>query len=210
MKTNQIFCFMLSTLLLANSLSAQAKEPLLEADRVIVSQDGLKVLVTDRFPGDLACEIFLGEEKSVPRFRCEGKLGRIESAVLELGESSQRKTTTENNGTNNEGGAEINRRRTTITALRKEGDSEAYVLYLFTEDADGKAMAFFDFNLDGQWDVKKTPTRNDTAFIAIEGKWTPVSKVDGMKTRRPIAISEAVEYYFQNEWKKEVHLKDVD
>ncbi len=209
MKTMENCGFILSALFLVNFLPAQAQESLIETDQVIVAQDGLKVLATDRFPGDLTCEIFLGEDISVPWFRCEGKLHRVEAVAMELSENSQKKPISETNGANR-GRAGLNRRRTTITALRKEGDSEAYVLYLFTEDADGKAIAFFDLNLDGQWDVKRTPTLKDTVFIAIEGEWMSVIKVDGIQTSRPTASSQAVSYVFQNEWKKDVNLKEVD
>jgi hypothetical protein len=70
-------------------------------------------------------------------------------------------------------------------------------LYLFTGNAEG----FFDLNVDGIWDVKKTPTQNQKNFILFKGEWLAVDKIDGLLSKAPTAKSGDKQYLFQGAWK---------
>jgi hypothetical protein len=142
---------------------------------VLYEREPLKVVGSKTFPMDLSCEIFLGETQ-IPSFSIQGKLGRIETKTVNINQESS------------------------VSVLRKIGDKESYVLYLFSEDQDGKVVGMFDLNLDGEWDVKKTPTRDQKNFIRIGAQWHEVDSIDGLTLQTPTAVKGASNYEFRGKW----------
>ena len=142
--------------------------------RLIMDQKFLKVHVSEGFPGDLDCKILVGPDGS-PHFHTEGTQERMKAASIDidLGPS--------------------------VSVLRKEGVGNPYVLYLFSEDEEGKVIGLFDLNMDGIWDVRKRPTRKQN-FISIDCKWIEVTKIDGLLTGTPKAEGHGVRYEFRGSW----------
>src|SRR5690606_17196172 len=89
---------------------------------------------------------------------------------------------------------------TTVSLLRKDTEDEAYVLYFFSEDNERKVFGLFDLNLDGQWDVKKSPTRKATNFIFLRGEWFEVDKIEGLLSKTPTALRNGKQYKFDGSW----------
>jgi hypothetical protein len=84
--------------------------------------------------------------------------------------------------------------------LRKEGQTNSYALDLFTYDKDGKVLMVFDLNMDGVWDVKRTPTRNEKNFILFQDHWLAVDRIDGLLSETPIAEKAGKRYVFNKAW----------
>ncbi len=143
--------------------------------KVLVEQNSLRILAGDKFPEELDCEIYVGQN-GFPHFRTEGPHRRMKSASIEidLGPS--------------------------VSVIRKEGEGNSYLLYLFFEDEEGKVVGLFDLNFDGTWDVKKSPTRKKN-FILVDGEWIEVARIDGILSTKPIAEGQGVRYEFRGNWK---------
>jgi len=133
----------------------------------------IKVVANEKFPEDLESEIFVGPKGS-PYFSTEGTANRLKAVRLE------------SMGTG-----------PVVSMVQKEGETNSYILYLFTGNAEG----FFDLNVDGIWDVKKTPTQNQKNFILFKGEWLAVDKIDGLLSKAPTAKSGDKQYLFQGAWK---------
>ncbi|MCX8157816.1 MAG: hypothetical protein N3J91_15485, partial [Verrucomicrobiae bacterium] len=59
-----------------------------------------------------------------------------------------------------------------------------------------------DLDLDGQWDVKKSPTRKAVTFILLQGEWFEVDKIEGLLSKTPSALREGKQYKFDgSRWK---------
>ncbi|MGH7991143.1 MAG: hypothetical protein ACREDS_13255, partial [Limisphaerales bacterium] len=71
----------------------------------------------------------------------------------------------------------------------------------FTEDSEGKVLMFLDFNLDGVWDVKRTPTREQKNYIFFQGQWLAVDRIGGLLSKTPNAKSGNKQFVFQGTWK---------
>ena len=143
----------------------------------IFETNSIKVVTNEKFPQDLESEIFVGPKGS-PYFHSEGTQSKLESAEISLG------------GTN-----------PSICVFQKGNETNSYVLYLFTSDAEGKVLGLFDLNMDGVWDVKRTPTREQKNFIFFDNLWVAVIKIDGLKSANPTAEAKGIHYEFRNSWK---------
>jgi hypothetical protein len=138
-------------------------------EQVLVERDSLKVLATKAFPKDLSCEIFVGAAKN-PSFRTTGADGRIERATIDLG-----------------------LRGPAVSLARKATQPPSYFLYLFLDQPNG-VTALFDLDLDGQWDVKKTPNKKE--FIRMNNEWAEVDQVDGIPSEKTTAIRGRTQFVF--------------
>jgi hypothetical protein len=141
--------------------------------RVLAQADSLKVVSHDEFPKDLSTEIQIGSQP-FPNFSTEGRNGMLQSATINV-----------NAGTR-------------ITVLRQEGDGS--VLMMFSQDSQGKVFALFDLDLDGQWDVKKTPTKPEKNFIWQNGNWKSVDMAIGITSKEPTATVGHEHYKFHHGW----------
>lgn len=151
--------------------------------RVLVERDSIKVIVADTFPKDLSSEIHVGQRQRpsiatiTPSFSTEGKDGQLEAAHIKMGLGP------------------------IVSVLRKASETEGYLLSLFSEDEGGKTFAMFDLNIDGEWDVKKTPTRERKNFIHFGGEWHEVDRIEGLNLDKPTAVSGETRFVFQkNKW----------
>ncbi len=174
MRINKIFVlFCLGILSCSANVRAQSltNKPLLEADSI-------KVVTNEKFPNDLECEIFVGPKGS-PYFYTEGKQSQLHAASIEMSADAS----------------------TSISVVQKEGETNAYALYLFSYDAEGKTFGLFDLNMDGTWDVKRTPTRSQRNFILFESQWLAVDRIDGLLSKTPTAKSGDRQFIFQGNWK---------
>ena len=173
MKTNKAFIILCLGICWGNStVFAQTL-----TDKPVFETNSIKVVVNEKFPQDLESEVFVGPKNS-PYFRVEGKQSKLKSAEIDLGAANP-----------------------SISVLSKENETNSYVLYLFTMDADGKVLGLFDLNMDGVWDVKRTPTREQKNFILLDNHWVAVEKIEGIRSKKPIAEGNGVRYEFQNGWK---------
>jgi len=143
--------------------------------RILVQKDSLKVVVDERFPKVLDSEIHIGPNHH-PYFRTEGDQTGIKHAEIDIDF------------------------RTAVSVVRKETESESYALYFFFEDADKKVVGMFDLNMDGQWDVKKSPTRKRN-FIFLDNGWQETEAIDGLLSGKPTAKVGGVLYEFLGMWK---------
>jgi hypothetical protein len=143
--------------------------------RVLIEKESIKVIGGETFPKDLDCAIYVGPEEH-PHFLVEGPHGRITAARIDVNLYSA------------------------VSVMRKDTQTEAYALYLFSMDTDGKVFGLFDLNMDGQWDVRKTPTRKEKNFIWLRGEWFKVDKIDGLYSQVPTATSEGKQYQFKGTW----------
>ena len=76
------------------------------------------------------------------------------------------------------------------------------MLSFFSEDKGKKLFAIFDLDCDGQWDVKKTPTKEKKTFIWFGNEWLDVDKVDGLLSPEPTATKGEKEFEFhRGKWK---------
>lgn len=177
-----LFVVGIAVLLVTSVVSSQVLKP-----RVLLEREALKVVVADTFPKDLSCEVYLGSfdaginvlgSKQLAIFEAEGKNGRIEKAEIHIGAASS------------------------ISVIRNDPDKDSYMLFLFTKDEDGKILALFDLNLDGEWDVKKTFTiKKQQHFIRMENNWFEVDKIEGLPSNRPTATRGRTQYMFRKQWK---------
>ena len=143
--------------------------------RILVEKESIKVIGAETFPKDLSWEVYIGPQTH-PHFQTEGENGRIKAATIDANLS------------------------TTVSLLRKDTEDEAYVLYFFSEDNERKVFGLFDLNLDGQWDVKKSPTRKATNFIFLRGEWFEVDKIEGLLSKTPTALRNGKQYKFDGSW----------
>jgi hypothetical protein len=142
-------------------------------DQVLVGRDSLKVVAAKAFPKDLACEIFVGAAKN-PSFRTTGVDGRVERATIDLGLKGP-----------------------AVSIWRRATDPPSYFLYLFL-DQPNVLTALFDLNLDGEWDVKKTPN-NKKQFIRMKNEWVEVDQVDGMASEKTTAARGKTQFVFDKD-----------
>ncbi len=173
-------------------LSSSAVLSQVVGTRVLLQGPSIKVLAADTFPKDLSCEIYVGGSvlptallhgSVTPSFSTEGRDGRLETATLMLG------------------------LRASVSARRKAGAKEAYILTLFTEDRERKVVALYDLDIDGQWDVKKTPTRDRKNFIRLDAQWLEVDKIDGLRSDHVTAVLKGTRFAFrEGKW----HRSDDD
>jgi hypothetical protein len=138
-------------------------------EQVLLERDSLKVVAAKAFPKDLSCEIFVGAPKN-PSFKTTGADGRVERATIDLGV-----------------------RGPAVSLARKATQPPSYFLYLFLDQPNG-VTALFDLNLDGEWDVKKTP--DTKAFIRIKNEWVEVGQVDGIPSEKTTAIRGRTQFVF--------------
>lgn len=170
MKSKHLFLTMGGSLLLIGSaVLAQTLKP-----RVLVERDSLKVTGSETFPHDLSCEIFVGPRR-YPHFSTEGKSNLLKTLAIDVNLA------------------------TTVSVVRKETENEAYVLYLFSEDDEGKVFGLFDLNLDGEWDVKKQSTRRRNSIL-VNKTWVEVERIDGLLSSTPTAVSDKGRYVFRQAW----------
>lgn len=164
--------------------------------RVLASGESIKVIAAENFPESMACDIYLGQPRDLPWISIEGKEGLVEDATIHLIDASKSETTKGRTSILNKGVT-----MPSVSVVRKETERESYILCFFLEDRDGKTVALFDFNLDGQWDVKKTPTREQRAFIFIENGWHEVDGIDALRSAKPIAKRGGSKFEFEEIWK---------
>jgi len=143
--------------------------------KVIVERESLKILVGEKFPEELDCEIFVGSDGS-PHFSTEGEKKRMKVATIDI---------------------DLGR---SVSVIRKEVEGNSYFLYLFFEDEDGKSVGQFDLNIDGTWDVKKCPTRKENSIL-VDGHWVRATRIDRLLSPTPTAEAQGVRYQFQGGWK---------
>jgi hypothetical protein len=141
-------------------------------NKPLFETESIKVVANEEFPKDLESEIFIGPKGS-PYFTAEGTSNQLKAVRLE-----------------SIGAGPV------VSMVQKEGETNSYILYLFTGNAEG----FFDLNVDGIWDVKKTPTQNQKIFIFFQGQWLAVDKIDGLLSKTPTAKSGDKKYAFQGVW----------
>lgn len=173
MRSNKVFILVgIGALLFSVMVFAQSL-----VNKPLFEAKSIKVVANDNFPQDLECEVFVGP-KATPYFHVEGKQNQFRSAQIEF----------QNAGP-------------IVSVVRKEGETNSYALYLFSEDTEGKVFGLFDLNMDGVWDVKRTPTRNQKNFILFDSQWVAVSRIDGLLSVKPIAEGQGVHYEFHGVWK---------
>jgi hypothetical protein len=141
-------------------------------EQVLLERDSLKVVAAKAFPKDLSCEIFVGAPKN-PSFKTTGADGRVERATIDLGV-----------------------RGPAVSLARKATQPPSYFLYLFLDQPNG-VTALFDLNLDGEWDVKKTP--DTKAFIRIKSEWVEVGQVDGIPSEKTTAARGKTQFVFDKD-----------
>jgi hypothetical protein len=172
MRTGKIMFALVFGLLVAFVVFAQNFK-----SRVLVEKESVKVVGAETFPKDLSCEIYIGPQMH-PHFQTEGGNGQIKTATIDANLS------------------------TSVSLLRKDTEDEAYALYFFSEDKERKVFGLFDLNLDGQWDVKKSPTRKAVNFIFLRGEWFEVDKIEGLLSKTPSALRDGKQYKFDgSRWK---------
>jgi hypothetical protein len=137
--------------------------------RLIIDTQGIRVTADDDFPRSLAVEITVGPE-SYPCFRTRGGQ-RLDAAAIDISKNSS------------------------VSVLAKVR-GEGFVLYFFSEDSDGRVFGLFDLNVDGHWDVKRSPTRDDKQFILLRGQWLCVDIIDGLLDESPVAKTGGKVYGF--------------
>lgn len=146
--------------------------------RILIEQDSLKVSAADTFPKDLGCEIHVGSERN-PYFRTEGEHGQLKLALIDVNLS------------------------TTVSVRRRDTQKQSYYLFLFSEDGEGRVFGLFDLNMDGEWDVKKTPTGDKKNFIRLAGEWFEVDEIEGLSSETPTAVKGGKHYEFRGKWVRE-------
>jgi len=141
--------------------------------QVLVDRDSLRVVAGQAFPKDLSCQIFVGGPKN-PTFTTTGADGRIERAAIDLGL----------------------RGPAAISLVRRQTQEPSYLLYLVLEQS-RDVTALFDLNLDGEWDVKKTPnTDPPKQFIRMGTEWVQVDRVDGIPSETTTAVRGKTQFLF--------------
>jgi hypothetical protein len=166
-----LFCFGILSCDAIGRAQSLTNKPLFEADSI-------KVVANEKFPNDLESEIFVGPKGS-PYFYTEGKQSQLHAATIEMSADAS----------------------TSISVVQKEGETNSYALYLFSYDAEGKTLGLFDLNMDGTWDVKRTPTRTQKNFILFQSQWFAVDRIDGLLSKTPTAKSGSTNFMFQGIWK---------
>ena len=174
MKTNKSFTFLCFGILLVEStVFAQSL-----TNKPIFETNSIKVVTNDKFPQDMESEIFVGPKGS-PYFSTEGTNNQLHAASVEMSADAS----------------------TSISVVQKEGETNSYALYLYSYNAAGKVFGLFDLNMDGVWDVKRTPTRQQKNFIFLDNHWVVVTRIDGLLSANPTAEGQGIHYEFQNSWK---------
>lgn len=143
--------------------------------RTLVQEEALKVIVDEQFPKVLDSEIHVGSVHH-PYFRTEGDQSGVKHAEININ------------------------LQTAVSFVRKETQDELWALYFFSQDSDGKVLGLFDLNVDGQWDVKKSPTRTAKNFIFLQGVWIEVDKIEGLLSKTPTAVKGGKQYEFNGSW----------
>lgn len=173
-KNKGFILFCLGGMVLSSVVLAQSL-----TDKPLFEADSIKVVANNKFPKDLECEIFVGP-KGLPYFRAEGEQNQVKKFTIETVGSGP-----------------------AISMLRKEGGTNSYILALFTEDTEGRVLMFLDFNSDGVWDVKRTPTQEQKNFIFVGNQWVAVARIDGLLSAKPVAEGQGGRYEFHGGvWKR--------
>ena len=146
-------------------------------NKPLFETESVKIVANANFPKDLECEVFVGAA-GTPYFHVEGKQNQLRSAQIEFQNAD-----------------------TIVSVVRKEAETNSFALYLFSEDTEGKVLGLFDLNMDGVWDVKRTPTRDQKNFIFFENQWVAVSRIDGLLSAKPTAEGQGFRYEFHGVWK---------
>jgi hypothetical protein len=147
-------------------------------NKPLFEANSIRVVGNERFPEDIECEIFVGPKGS-PYFHIEGERDRVKAARIEFGGSGP-----------------------VVSVVQKEGAPVTYALYLFYLDTEGKVTTLFDLNMDGVWDVKRTPTRKEKNFIFLYNNWVGVERIDGLLSAKPTTDVQGVPYEFNGAWKR--------
>jgi hypothetical protein len=173
-KINKSLIFLCFVILLVDStVFAQSL-----TNKPVFETNSIKVVTNDKFPQDLESEIFVGPKGS-PYFYAEGKRSELHAATIEMSADGS----------------------TSISAVQKEGETNSYALCLFSYDAAGKVVFLVDLNMDGVWDVKRTPTSEQKNFIFLDNHWVAVARIDRLISSNPTAEGLGIRYEFHNGWK---------
>lgn len=144
---------------------------------VFFARESLTVFGNDKFPQDLACELHVGPGFH-PYFRTKGESSRVTFASIDISPEAS------------------------VSVVRGRGGSNAFVLYLFYEDSEGKVVSIFDLNVDGAWDIKKTTRRGKRNLIRYDGEWLEVDKIVDIPSGTPRAVKNETQYEFVDTWKR--------
>lgn len=167
-------CFVLTTLFLVISMAAVQSPEY----RTVVDVPSLTVKVKNDFPESLTSEVSVGPGP-YPYFRTEGRQ-QIDTATIDVNAD------------------------TSVSVLSREGGENAFILYLFSEDKDGRVFGVFDLDCDGTWDVKRTPTKELKQFIFFEECWLAVDVIDDVRLRGPTATKDSQVFEFsESAWRKQ-------
>ena len=177
MQFKYVFCILGQAILVAAPAFSQVGKILSGKIRILAEADSIKVVGTDAFPKDLMCDVHIGP-KLFPCFHTEGGRGGLDSATIVINLDSS------------------------VSVSRKDTKKDSYVLSLFLEYGDKKALLLFDLNCDGQWDVKKTLPREKT-FIFFGKEWFEVNNAEGLQSVKPTAAKGERQFEFCNgAWQK--------
>jgi len=138
---------------------------------VLVERDSLKILAHDGFPKVMDCNIYLGN-LLIPLVDASGKDGMVDDARINVDIDSS------------------------VGMILRDRERELRGIMLFFHDFEGKAVALFDLNIDGIWDIKKTPTRVPANFIWFRGDWLEVNEISGITSSKTKASSNIRQFEF--------------
>ena len=147
----------------------------------VFETNSIRVVTNARFPEDLESELFIGPKAS-PFIAVQGTKNKLKSVAIDMGQAPFSVIPS-------------------ITVYPREGETNSYVLYFFNTDADGKLFTLHDLNMDGVWDVKSTPTREQKNYIFMDNHWVAVTKIGGLLSLNPKAEAPGVHYEFHDGWK---------
>jgi hypothetical protein len=140
----------------------------------LVDRDSLKVFAGPAFPKDLSCQIVVGGPNN-PIFVMAGADQRIDRATIDLG-----------------------LKKPAVSVVRRSTPEPSYLLNLLVDQPPGKGTIFLDLNMDGEWDVKETPsTEPPKHFIRVGTEWVQVDKVEGISSEKPTAARGKTRYSFE-------------
>jgi len=141
--------------------------------KLLVDRGSLKVVAMTDFPDDLGCDVHVGP-KPYPFYYTEGTHGTLDSAGICITPDSS-------------------------VSVRKKHDGS----YLLALNDESNGVLFWDFDCNGQWDVKKTTKPKCGIFIFFDKDWLEVNMLTPLTSVRPTATKGENKFEFvQGEWHK--------
>ncbi|HZZ72083.1 MAG TPA: hypothetical protein VFE24_07500 [Pirellulales bacterium] len=144
--------------------------------KIITDTDVLKILVGTNFPSDPCFDIVLKRHSNLSvTVDSDNGIGSVAINVTP---------------------------QTGLSVYQSQGKNQRPVASLFTENHEGQTLALYDLDMDGQWDVKKTPTMDVKCSIWIDTQWLEVDSIQDLMSSNVKAIKGNSEFEFHGSWKK--------